>query len=361
MIWVVWSTQVSGNFDLYARAYDGKRWSAVEQLTSAPGSDIFHTMIRDRDGNLYLAYQSSRAGNFDIYLRTYDGTRWSEEMQVSSDPANDWEPALAASPDGRVTILWDTYSKGSYDVMARTLDHGKLGPIMPIASSGAFEARVSAQYDRQGRLWIAWDEGDFNWGKDYGFAIPESGRGLLTRRQARVAVLANGKLMQPSAPIADAIPEDFRQVFHQPKMVLDGSGTPWVLFRYRVNLPKMQEKGEPANRALWRFGATSYAQGRWTPLLEFPECNGRIDAPSSTIVDHSGSLQLAWVTDGRLWPRGALHDHGICVSTVPAASAASTPKLVAYQPPAENLSSSHPTEVEDVARARSRIGARVAR
>jgi hypothetical protein len=73
MIWVVWSTQVSGNFDLYARAYDGKRWSAVEQLTSAPGSDIFHTMIRDRDGNLYLAYQSSRAGNFDIYLRTYDG------------------------------------------------------------------------------------------------------------------------------------------------------------------------------------------------------------------------------------------------------------------------------------------------
>ena len=45
-----------------------------------------------------------------------------------------------------------------------------------------------------------------------------------------VGKLANGKLMQPSAPIADAIPEDFRQVFHQPKMVLDGSGTPWVLF-----------------------------------------------------------------------------------------------------------------------------------
>jgi hypothetical protein len=360
MIWVVWSTQVSNNFDLYARAYDGKRWSAVERLTSAPGSDIFHTMIRDPDGNLYLAYQSSRNGNFDIYLRTYDGKRWSEEMQVSSDPANDWEPALAASPDGRVTILWDTYSKGSYDVMARSLDHGKLGPIMPIASSGAFEARVSAQYDRQGRLWIAWDEGDFNWGKDYGFAIPESGRGLITKRQARVAVLADGKLMQPSAPIAEAIPEDFRQVFHQPKIVLDGGGTPWVLFRYRVNLPKMQEKGEPANRALWRFGATSYREGSWTPLLEFPECNGRIDAPSSAIVDHSGSLQIAWVTDGRLWPRGTPHEHGVCVSSLPAAGAASTPKLVAYQTPIRvNLPDSHPTEVEDVARARAyrtRIG-----
>jgi hypothetical protein len=352
-IWVVWSTQVSSNFDLYARAFDGKRWSAVERLTSAPGADIFHTMTRDPDGNLYLAYQSSRAGNFDIYLRIYDGQRWSEEMQVSSDPANDWEPALAASPDGRVTILWDTYAKGSYDVMARTLEGGKLGPTIPIASSGAFEARASAQYDRQGRLWIAWDEGDFNWGKDYGFAIPESGRGLLTRRQARVAVLANGKLMQPGAPIGDAIPEDLRQVFHQPKIVIDGGGTPWVLFRYRVNLPKMQEKGEPANRAMWRFGATSYSQGRWTPLLEFPECYGRIDASSSAIVDHAGGLQLAWVTDGRLWPRGAQGEHGVCVSALPAAGPAAAPKLVAYQPPAGNLPSSHPNEVEDVARARA--------
>src|SRR5260221_5035714 len=241
-IWVVWSSQVSGNFDLYARTFDGKRWSAAQRLTTAPGSDIFHTMTRDRDGKLYLAYQSSRAGNFDIYLKSYDGKSWSEEMQVSSDPANDWEPSLAASPDGRVTVVWDTYAKGSYDVAARTLERGKLGPLTPIASTGAFEARASAQYDKQGRLWIAWDESDWNWGKDYGNAIPESGRGLLTRRQARVAVLAGGKLMQPAASMAEAIPADFRQVFHQPRIVLDSAGTLCVLVRYRVNLPKQQGK-----------------------------------------------------------------------------------------------------------------------
>ena len=88
-IWVVWSSQVSSNFDLYARAFDGKRWAPVERLTSAPGADIFHTMSRNRDGNVYLAWQSSRSGNFDIYFRIYDGKRWSEEMQVSSDPADD--------------------------------------------------------------------------------------------------------------------------------------------------------------------------------------------------------------------------------------------------------------------------------
>src|SRR6185437_2477976 len=107
----------------------------------------------------------------------------------SSDAANDWDPAVAVAPDGRVTILWDTYAAGNYDGVSRTWINGQLGPIIPIASSGAFEARVCAQYDRQGRLWAAWDQGDWNWGKDYGYEIPESGRGLLTRRQVSLAIL----------------------------------------------------------------------------------------------------------------------------------------------------------------------------
>jgi hypothetical protein len=352
-IWVVWSAQVSSNFDLYGRAFDGKRWRPVERLTSAPGADIFHTMTLDRAGNLYLAYQSSRAGNFDIYLRTYDGKRWSEEMQVSSDAANDWEPALAAAPDGRVTILWDTYAKGNYDVVARTFERGRLGPLTAITSSGAFEARASAQYDRLGRLWIVWDEGDFNWGKDYGFAIPESGRGLLTRRQARIAVLANGKLMQPGAWIGDAIPADFQQVFHEPRLALDRNGAPWVTVRYRVNLPKQTGKSDPANRALWRLGATTYRDGKWTPLLEFPECSGRIDAESSAVAGRDGSLQIAWVGDGRQWPLGAPAQHGVCVSTLPAAAPSAPVDLVAYQAPTDAAPPSDPAESADVARVRA--------
>jgi hypothetical protein len=352
-IWVVWSSQVSGNFDLYARAFDGKGWTAPQRLTAAAGSDVFHSMVRDRDGNLHLAWQSSRNGNFDIYLKTYDGKKWSEETQVSSDPANDWEPALAAAPDGRVSIVWDTYSKGSYDVVARTLERGKLGPLTPIAASGAFEARPSAQYDKQGRLWIAWDESDWNWGKDYGNAIPESGRGLLTRRQARVAVLANGKLLQPAGSMGAAIPADFRQVFHQPRLVLDGSGAPWALVRYRVNLPKQSGKAEPANRALWRLGATAYRGGSWTPLVEFPECYGRIDSPVAALASRDGSLQIAWTTDGRLWPLGAPKDQGVCSASIPIAAGSPAPELASYEPPTDSLASSHPVEVEDVARIRA--------
>jgi hypothetical protein len=350
-IWVVWAAQEASNFDLYARAFDGRRWSAAERLTSAPGSDIYHSLASDGSGKLYLAYQSARSGNFDIYLRIYDGKEWSKEIQVSSDPANDWQPMVAAAPDGRVTILWDTYAKGNYDVVARTYQQGQLGPVTPIAQSGAFESRVSAQYDRQGRLWMAWDQGDWNWGKDYGNLIPESGRGLLVRRQARVAVLGNGRLLEPSAPIAAAVPEDFRQVFQQPRLVLDGQGIPWVFFRYRVNLP--QVRGEKNYRALWRQGATSYQDGRWLPMIEFPEGCGRMDAPLAIAVGRQGGLQAAWITDGRPWPAGFPQKQELLVTAMPQAGASSAAQLVAYTAPAENLASAHPNEAADVARVRA--------
>jgi len=350
-IWVVWAAQVSSNFDLYASSSDGRRWSPPQRLTSAPGSDIFHSLVSDSAGNLYLAYQSSRSGNFDIYLRIYDGAKWSNEIQVSSDPANDWQPTLAAAPDGRVTILWDTYAKGNYDVVARTCQQGKLGPVVPIAQSGAFESRVSAQYDRQGRLWIAWDEGDWNWGKDYGNLIPQSGRGLLVRRQARVAVFSHGRLLEPSASIATAIPEDFRQVFQQPRLVLDGQGVPWVFLRYRVNLP--QEAKGKTYRALWRLGATSYQNGRWLPMIEFPEGCGRMDAPAPAVVGQGGGLEVAWVADGRPWPSGFPQKQNLLLTAIPPASVSSPPQLAPYTPPSENLASTHPNEIADVARVRA--------
>ena len=351
-IWVVWSARGGSNFDLYARAFDGKRWGQPQRLTSAENSDIFPAMAADAAGHLYLAYQSARSGNFDIYMRIFNGENWSEEMQVSSDPANDWEPTLAVAPDGRVTILWDTYAAGNYDVVACTWQNGKLGPIIPVAASGAFEARASAQYDRQGRLWVAWDEGDWNWGKDYGYEIPESGRGLLVRRQVRVGVLDGGRLLETSAPITEAVPEDLRQVFHRPSIVLDGEGNPWVFFRTRVNLPRDNVPSGVA-RALWRLEATTYRNGRWSPIIEFPEGRGRIDLPSAVVRRRSGDLAAVWVTDGRVWPTGGPQQQDLEFAFLPKGKPAAPATLVTFRPPSGELAPSHPQEARDIERVRA--------
>jgi hypothetical protein len=357
-VWVVWSAQESSNFDLYARSYDGKKWSAKQKLTAAEGSDIFHALVSDASGNLYLAWQSARAGNFDIYLRVYDGKKWSREVQVSSDPANDWEPALAVAPNGKVTILWDTFARGNYDVVARTWEKGQLGPASVIAGSGAFESRVVGQYDGQGRLWIAWDEGDWNWGKDYGNGVRDNGRGLMVRRQVRVAVLDNGRLLETASPIAGSVPEDFRQAFQRPTLALDGPGNPWVFYRYRVNLPRLQGRG--SYRGMWRLAGTTYRNGRWSPMMEFPEGSGRQDVQAAAVACRAGNLAVVWVSEGREWPLGRPQQQDLRFAAIPPGPASARPELVAFVPSSENLAASHPLEVVDIARVRSyrtRVGA----
>lgn len=350
-VWVIWSAREGGNFDLYGRRWDGANWSSIQRITDHPAADIYHSAAADKDGNLHLAWMSARGDNFDIYTRQWDGRRWSAEMKVSTSAANDWEPAIAAAPAGGVTILWDTYDRGNYDVVMRTMRGGKWGPVQAIAASGAFESRVSAQYDRSGGLWLAWDEGDWNWGKDYGQGIEENGRGLLVRRQIRLARWMNGRLEEPAPPLASVLEDEFRQVAHHPKLALDSNGNPCTLFRYRVNLP-MGGGGE-ANRGSWRQAAACYSGSKWSHLWDFPTGFGRIDAGGALVGRRDGRMQAAWATDSRSWPFGIPGNQDLNSAVFPGLPA-SKPELRAFQPDSENLPSSHAAEAADLARIRAR-------
>ena len=92
-LWVVWSQQVEGNFDLYARALDEKenRWLELTRLSSHPHPDIDHHLVSDSKGGLWVVWQGFHGNNSDIFLRHYDGSAWSEEIRVTDSPANDWE------------------------------------------------------------------------------------------------------------------------------------------------------------------------------------------------------------------------------------------------------------------------------
>ncbi|MBM3812934.1 MAG: hypothetical protein FJW20_15020 [Acidimicrobiia bacterium] len=362
-IWVVWSAQVKGDFDLHGRRWDGKQWSAIHRLTESGGSDIYHTLAYGQDGQMYLAWQSARNGNFDIYAKRFDGERWSQELRVSTTPANDWEPALAAAPGGGVAILWDTYERGNYDIAMKEWRGSRLGSLRRITWSEAMESRVSGQYDKQGRLWMAWDEGDSNWGKDYGQGIEDNGRGLLVRRQTRVAALVGGHLMEPAADLGAAVPGELRQVFHNPKLVLDGDGNPAVFFHYRVNLPQ-RGGGEESSRAMWRIGMTWLDGSRWAPMVEFPEGWGRIDSPLAAVWTGRKDFAVAWTSEGRQWPSGAPREQNLMEARAPGGMAGGGPPLSAFQHRRESLKPSHAREAEDVARVRayrSRVGGRTYR
>jgi len=354
--WVVWAEQAGGNWDLFGRRFDGSRWSAVERLTSHPGPDVFHSLAADSRGRVYLAWQSFRDGQSDIWLRVHDGGGWGAETRVSSDPANDWEPVVATAPDGRVTIAWDTYSKGNYDVVMRHWQNGKLSAIETVAGTAAFEARPAAVYDRQGRLWLAWEEGDADWGKDYALEITNAGMGLLQRRQVRVGCYQGGRLRQPRADLASALPPEERLAFQKPALAIDGGGNPWVFFHYRTNTARPDPGAGRGFRTLWRLGASSLQTGFWTPLVEFPAGYGRQDSAVAAAARPDGSVEVAWNSDSRtfaLAQPGAQELWSAIVQAGPAGpSSGPALRLEPLRLPAATAANTHPAEAADVARIR---------
>ena len=176
---VVWSQQVQGNFDLYARTLDPETqtWSKMLRLSSHPNPDIDHHFISSRDGTQWLVWQGFHGDNSDIFLRHNNGAGWSQEVRVTEDPANDWEPRIAVNSSGKAYIVWDTYRNGNYDIYLRSFENGVLGPEVPVADTPLFEAHPTVAVDGQDRVWVAWDEAGPNWAKDYGPTIDPDWRG----------------------------------------------------------------------------------------------------------------------------------------------------------------------------------------
>jgi hypothetical protein len=207
-VWVVWSAQQNGNFDIYAKSLANGRWSREIRLTTDPGTDLSPVAATDSQGRVWLAWQGFRNNNLEVLAAVQNGDSFSPETIVSFSKNSDWDPAIAAAPNGEVAVAWDTYDKGDYDVYFRRLrmESGiKMDAPVPVAASPGFEARASVAYDKQNRLWVAYEASDMKWGKDYG-AYETSGIALYQDHTARVKCFQGNQAMAPAGDLAGAIP-----------------------------------------------------------------------------------------------------------------------------------------------------------
>lgn len=306
---VLWSQQVDGNWDLYARRYDPKQntFDAVRRLTDQPGTDFNVAAVVSvptglDQGQTWVAWQSKREGQFDILLaRLADGELRSQQ-RVSFSEANDWNPAIAATSRGDVWVAWDTYHKGDYDVYVRRLSGGTLQKPVPVAVTGRFEGRVSLAVDQNDRLWTAYEEGDFNWGKDYGPRLTGKGYPFYYERTIRVRCLtAEGLLKTKSAIEAPPIythyddtryKAEFKQRISQPRLCVDGAGSVWLLYR-RHPLP------QTARGERWVSFARRYSGDAWSPEMPLPHSDNLLDNRPAPVPFQDHGLLAVYSTDGR--------------------------------------------------------------
>jgi hypothetical protein len=212
-VWVIWSANQKGNFDIYAASSDGSskgaKWSGPVRVSNHPGTDVNPVAATDAQGRVWVAWQAFRSGNLEILAAVQNGDRFSREATVSFSPASDWDPAIATSANGEVAVSWDTYDKGDYDVYFRRL-RAQGGEIQmdaptPVAASQNFEARSSVAYDAKNRLWVAYEASEKKWGKDFG-AYETTGVALYQGHNLKVKCFAGQDAFASADDLAEALP-----------------------------------------------------------------------------------------------------------------------------------------------------------
>ncbi len=342
-VWVVWSANKNGNFDLYAKYMDGGKWSPEIRVTTDPGTDLNPVATTDARGRVWIAWQAYRGDNLDILAAVQSGDRFVKETRVSFSPRSDWDPSITAAANGDVAIAWDTYDKGDYDVYFRRVraDLAKAPRIgmdapVAVAASAGFEARSSIVTDAKNRLWVAYEASDTRWGKDYGAyqttgialyqghnikikcfdgnnvftttedvedVLPGPPQALLRRARRRVAdqvpTPSPESLKQPNPDIAKnrrpnqgSIPPPLAQNSF-PRLAVDSAGTVYLAYRAPGGA-WISPVG-----SVWFENVVYFDGTRWNGPLFVPRTDGLLDVRPALAVLDPGHLVILSAMDHR--------------------------------------------------------------
>ncbi len=350
-IWVIWSMQVDGNWDLYGRCLEESDWSSVERLTDDPSPDVYPRVVSGSRDHLWVFWQKTVGESSQIFANTFDGERWSEETQVSqgeSASGNNWLPAAAAGSDGSIVVAWDGYASGSYDVYLRRFRNGAWGKVQTVADSDRFEAHPTVAVDERNRVWLAWEESGAEWGKDTGALAVHQGVGLQQDRSIRVVCLEGDKSLTPAGQLSDVLTGNWEL----PHLAIDSKSSPWLFLRHMSS--RRPDSPGTIYWPRWEVSCTRYDGSRWGELMFVPHSSGRKNMRLSSALDSDGRLWAVWPTDNRS-TKFYLQQHGqILVGLFESQSTSSAPDLKAYQPePSPPFDRIHPNEAEQVERIRS--------
>ncbi len=352
-VWVVWSMQVEGNWDLYGRAFDGNDWTSLERLTQHKGPDIYHRFVRDSEDRLWLVWQATLDGVSQIVAKHFDGSHWSSRVQISDGSAgagNNWWPTAAAGRDGSIAVGWDGYASGSYDVYVRRMDSGEWGPVRGLASTQRFEANPSLSFDEKNRLWVAWQESSVEWGKDTGRLLsPPLGTQLHESRWLRVVCLEGERVLRPVASLSQVLPGDQWEL---PHLEVGPGGQPWLFVRkMTLRQPDTREvrgKLGPAYFPRWDIYATRYQGSAWSEPMYLPRSSGRNDMMPQSSPDPEGGFWLAWATDSRNTKSYMQQQNRVMMTRFEASPQTEQLRLEAYTPePVPSFDPIHENEAEE--------------
>jgi hypothetical protein len=174
-IWVVWSSDRSGGYDLYYKTSSdcGASWSSSVRLTTDLSLDKSPAFLQARDGRLWVFWSSDRTGDYDIFYKIYNGTAWSNTAKLHTSPSIDLNPFILQTTDSRIYVFWcarQPTQTATDDIYYTCSSDGGVSwsEGVEFASSNYDDLWPSAIQTYDTKIWVTWtsdkaDQPDGNW------------------------------------------------------------------------------------------------------------------------------------------------------------------------------------------------------
>lgn len=173
---VAWADKSGGDTEIYVRHFAGSSWAELG-AGSASGGGISDNAGTSRnpnlalagDGTVYVAWSDDSSGNYEIYVRRWDGA-WNEIGAgsaagggVSQTTRHSHAPRIAVDPAGRPSVVWYQATAADAEIYLRRWDGALWAELGGSGSggglsdnSGASAHPALAAYGQS--LVVAWDD-----------------------------------------------------------------------------------------------------------------------------------------------------------------------------------------------------------
>ena len=289
-LWVSWgSTQKDTTVDVIARSWSQtKGLGKPVKIADSKAAEAFVDAGTDSKGRVWATWQSMRAGEADVYARFFDPAKqnWSKEIPVATKKGGDWAPSIAFDKQGNAWIAYDSSRGNEFNIyLAKVEGNGKVTEY-PIGHSSRYEARASISATLEGDgFWITSERGKEKHGLDYRGHGNDTGINAQKRIMFGKFFIKSEKFTEiPLGPAGEAgLP------VNRPMVGIGKGGDPWVAYRYfnsalwriAVTCYRQESKTWSSRR---RLPSSSYGQDRSVSFL----------AP----VD-KGDIRICWPSDER--------------------------------------------------------------
>ena len=172
-VWVAWSSDKTGNDEIFYKTYDGASWSSDTQLPTDQEENQGPSIMQGKDGKIWVFWSSRRTGDYEIFYKTYDGASWSSDTRLTYSTNNDSSPSAFQALNGAIYVFWgsrgvsssatgDIYYTCSHDNGASWSDS------IQFTTDDNEDLWPSVTQANDCKIWVAWtsnrgDQPDGNW------------------------------------------------------------------------------------------------------------------------------------------------------------------------------------------------------